>query len=184
MKYNHLENAKSLVDTERMRMAIFKSAVINIVIFIVLAFLTLAVSQVLIGIVIIDGSSMYPGLHSGDVVLYNKFVTCTNNELAIAVTENVRVVKRVIATPGQKVDIDFISGTVMVDGVALDEPYIIDKTTPKYEVDFPQIVPEGKFFLLGDNRRVSLDSRSAKVGMVDEKDILGRVFFQFRTYGF
>ena len=75
---------------------------------------------------------------------------------------------------GQEVDIDFNSGVVSVDGVALDEPYVNTPTNEYEGVDFPQIVPPGCVFVLGDNRNLSKDSRSWEIGMIDKREILGK----------
>ena len=74
---------------------------------------------------------------------------------------------------GQTVDIDFNKGIVYVDGVALKEDYISSPTTNKYEVDFPLYVPEGYIFVMGDNRNGSTDSRDSRVGLIDERCIIG-----------
>ncbi len=91
------------------------------------------------------------------------------------------IIKRVIATENQTVDIDFESGTVYVDGIALKEDYISTPTTVRHDVRFPVTVPKGHIFVLGDNRTVSLDSRSSSIGtngMVDTRYILGRAVFR------
>lgn len=75
-------------------------------------------------------------------------------------------------------DIDFEAGVVYVDGKALEEPYVNAPTTSQYDMEFPQTVPEGCVFLLGDNRNESLDSRSSAVGMVDTRYIMGRALFR------
>ena len=86
--------------------------------------------------------------------------------------------KRVIATEGQTIEIDFDRGKVYVDGQLLDEPYIAEAT--KNQLDFPgaQTVPEGCVFVMGDNRNQSSDSRRAAIGMVDERLIVGKVLFK------
>lgn len=97
------------------------------------------------------------------------------------------IIKRVIATGGQYVDIDFKSGNVYVgytqsDMELLYEPYIKIPTYNKGDVEFPLYVPEGTVFVLGDNRAESLDSRYSSIGLVDEKNILGKAVF--RIYPF
>ena len=85
------------------------------------------------------------------------------------------LVKRVIATEGQTVEIDFDKGIVYVDGVALDEPYTADHTYIPIDFSGVQTVPEGCVFVMGDNRNASTDSRDSRLGMVDEPYILGHV---------
>ncbi len=86
------------------------------------------------------------------------------------------IIKRVIATENQTVDIDFQQGIVYVDGVALEEDYISTPTTASHDVEFPVTVPKGHIFVLGDNREVSLDSRFSSIGtngMIDKRYVLG-----------
>jgi signal peptidase I len=91
---------------------------------------------------------------------------------------NEPLIKRVIATEGQTVDIDFTEGVVYVDGVALDEPYINAPTHEPEDFTEPVTVPEGCVFVMGDNRNRSTDSRSERVGCLDERLILGKVFLR------
>ena len=92
-------------------------------------------------------------------------------------------VKRVIATEGQTVDIDFNEGVVYVDGVAQDEPYTKTLTTLKEGTVFPLVVGEGKVFVMGDNRNNSTDSRDTRVGCVDERDIMGAAVLRVLPFG-
>jgi signal peptidase I len=85
------------------------------------------------------------------------------------------IIKRVIAVEGQKVDIDFAKGIVYVDDVALDEPYINTPTNLFEGVEFPLVVKSGCVFVMGDNRNDSKDSRSPDIGMVDCRELLGKV---------
>ena len=87
------------------------------------------------------------------------------------------IIKRVIATEGQTVDIDFEKGIVYVNGVALDEPYIYSKTTNPQGMKFPLTVDEGCVFAMGDNRGRSMDSRDPIIGQIDCREIVGRAIF-------
>lgn len=128
-------------------------------------------------IVGVDGRSMNPTLNHGDWLLVRAVNTEINQGDIVISTQpnafNEPIVKRVIAKGGQTVDIDFVKGIVYVDGEALDEPYIAEPTKTTEGVSFPIVVPEGKLFLMGDNRNDSTDSRSNLIGCVDEHYILG-----------
>ena len=89
------------------------------------------------------------------------------------------IVKRVIATEGQTVDIDFEQGVVYVDGEALYEPYINNPTNHTLGTQFPLTVAENCIFVLGDNRAVSRDSRDPAIGQVDEREVLGKALYLF-----
>jgi signal peptidase I len=84
------------------------------------------------------------------------------------------IIKRVIATEGQLVDIDFDKGVVYVDGEMLNEPYTYTDTNISEGMEFPLVVDEGCLFLMGDNRNGSMDSRDPRIGIVDEREILGK----------
>ena len=131
-------------------------------------------------IIDVDGTSMEPTLIDTDkVVITDMFYTPKDGDIVIishATNYNKPLVKRVIATAGQDVQINFDKNEVYVDGVKLDEPYIQGITIPG---DIPAselngIVPEGKVFVMGDNRKVSLDSRYREVGYIEESSIIGK----------
>lgn len=137
----------------------------------------------------VDGESMLPTLHNKDYVLLesNFLYGPEDVEHGDIVVLNVPyyknqgpIVKRVIATEGQTVDIDFERGIVYVDGVMLEEDYTYTLTNanwdPPYCLEYPATVPENCIFVLGDNRNGSTDSRFAPVGMIDKSCILGKVF--------
>ncbi len=129
----------------------------------------------------VDGHSMVPTLQDKDVVLVlspmlNRDFRYGDIVIFRKGSFNERpLVKRVIATGGQSVDIDFDNGAVYVDGELLDEPYIRELTFLQEGTSFPLTVPEGSIFVMGDNRNGSTDSRSSRLGTVDTRYIIGRV---------
>lgn len=136
----------------------------------------------------VDGYSMYPTLHHADYLGLLSNVLYTNVEqgdvivMTVPYFENEPIVKRVIATEGQTVDIDFETGEVFVDGVLQDEKYVNEPTYESYagigaSLNYPVYVQPGTVFVMGDNRNHSADSRYSPVGLVDEEDILGKVLF-------
>lgn len=120
----------------------------------------------------------------GDIVVLNK----TTPETA-AFLDGESIVKRVIAVAGQQVDIDYYAGAVYVDGQVLDEPYIREamRTPASFHMQQTSFtVPQGSLFVLGDNRNESTDSRDDRLGMIDERYVLGRavvILFPFRDFG-
>ncbi len=140
--------------------------------------------MLLFRVVVVSGSSMYSTLWDGDwlLVLGNVFYSePEQGDIVIASKESFRggepIVKRVIATEGQTVDIDFDAGIVYVDGIALDEDYTFTPTTNEEGTVFPLVVDEGCLFVMGDNRKKSKDSRSPEIGQVDERELLGKAVF-------
>lgn len=131
------------------------------------------------------GGSMKPTLQNGDRIILSAFITepeygdivVTCQPDKSPVIEDV-LVKRIIATEGQTVDINFSTGTVYVDGVALDEPYINEPTWDREDFDEPVTVPEGYVFVMGDNRNHSTDSRDSRVGLIREEYIMGKALFR------
>ena len=150
----------------------------------VLALVALILLFTFVGRIIgVDGSSMYPTLHHGDMLLLQSVGYEPKQGDVVVLTKAFRdvdgpIVKRVIAVGGQTVDIDYESNTVYVDGVVLDEPYILE---PMRELpsNFAThvVVPEGSIFVMGDNRNNSTDGRSPELGVVDERCVLGRALF-------
>lgn len=135
-------------------------------------------------VVVVDGESMRETLQDHDLVLLLNDALCREYEaqdiivLSKETFENGSpIVKRVIATEGQTVEIDFNAGIVYVDGVMLEEPYTREPTWTEEGVDFPLTVPENHVFVLGDNRNRSSDSRHIDLGPIDERMVIGKVFF-------
>ena len=132
-------------------------------------------------VVIVSGTSMNMTLLDGDYLLLvsNTFYQHPKQGDIIVVSkesfdDGTPIVKRVIATEGQTVDIDFTLGIVYVDGVALEEEYINNLTTTNGGTVFPLVVEEGCVFAMGDNRGVSRDSRYPEIGQIDEREVMGK----------
>lgn len=143
-------------------------------------------------IVSVSGPSMLPTLRSDDrVLLFSEFYQPRQGDVVVIThTRGLSepIIKRVIALENQTVDIDFQSGTVIVDGKRLDESRYIQNGITRQPSDykFPLTVPKGCIFVLGDNRPVSNDSRSSDVGMVDQRFILGKaewIVYPFDRFG-
>ncbi|MEE1066328.1 MAG: signal peptidase I [Acutalibacteraceae bacterium] len=117
----------------------------------------------------------------GDIVVFTPDKNMTNHEGEPQNGEP--YIKRVIATEGDRVEVNFVSGQVIVNGETLDEPYILDTTRVPGDVLYPVVVPEGKLFVMGDNRNNSKDSRSSEVGFVDKETVLGKVVFRVLPFG-
>ena len=134
----------------------------------------------IIGVV---GSSMYPTLHDGDLLLLQSIGYTPKQGDVVVLTKEFDaadgpIVKRVIATGGQHVVIDYDAGPVTVDGEVLDEPYINEvMVDPGMDSIHDVVVPEGSIFVMGDNRNHSSDSRNVTLGTVDERYVLGRALW-------
>lgn len=137
-------------------------------------------------VVVVSGTSMNHTLLDGDFLLllsstfyhdpqYGDIIVASKESF----DDGAPIVKRVIATEGQVVDIDFHAGIVYVDGIPLDEPYTLTGTNAEEGVSFPLTVDEGCLFVMGDNRNGSKDSRHPEIGLVDKREVLGKVFFLF-----
>lgn len=148
--------------------------------------LLLLVFTFLFRVVGVSGSSMNPTLNNGDWLT----VSAVPGEISVGdivvITQpnslNEPLIKRVIAKGGDTVDIDFLEGTVTVNGQVLSEPYIAEATQTMGDYVYPQVVPEGMLFVMGDNRNNSVDSRSRAIGFIDERYVLGVA--QVRIYPF
>ena len=133
----------------------------------------------------VKGHSMEPTLEDMDKIIITRLAgDYERGDIVVLRKETFReepIVKRIIAVAGQTIDIDFSTGTVYVDGEALDEPYVNELTYD--DEDFltyerPVVVPEGCVFVMGDNRNNSTDSRRATIGCVDTRYIMGKVIFR------
>jgi len=142
-------------------------------------------------VVTVDGGSMNPTLLHGDkLIVSNLSKSYEPGDVVVFVAPEFMsepLIKRVIATEGQYVSIDFDDGVVTVDEVDLYEPYILEPTADEQDYDGPIQVPEGCVYVMGDNRNHSNDSRTEEIGCVDTRYILGKaymVMFPVKSFGF
>ncbi|MBR5451873.1 MAG: signal peptidase I [Clostridia bacterium] len=120
-------------------------------------------------------SNMFYTPKCGDVIVISRNY---NNEHTDVSMSSEPIIKRVIATEGMVVDIDFENGYVYVDGTLLKEDYIKNPTVTKWDVEFPLTVGKNQLFVLGDNRMESMDSRDSRIGLIDERYVLGKALFR------
>ncbi|MBQ8646873.1 MAG: signal peptidase I [Oscillospiraceae bacterium] len=125
----------------------------------------------------IYGSSMSPTLSEGEIVLSWKSADFEQGDIVAFYYGNSLLIKRYIAGPGSWIDIQE-DGTVLVDGEVLDEPYLTEKAFGSCDIELPYQVPEGRYFLLGDHRATSVDSRHTAVGCIAKEQIVGKVMYR------
>lgn len=135
-----------------------------------------------IRVIDVNGTSMVPTLqHENKMLVSGVFYKPKYGDVVVFKSDtydpNKALVKRVIAVAGDEINIDFDKGVVYVNGEPLDEPYINDITTTKIDFIGPKEVPENCVFVMGDNRNASTDSRDSRIGMVDTRTILGKVYY-------
>lgn len=145
-------------------------------ILVVVAAISVLVATLWMPVLKIYGSSMDPTLENGQIVVSIKTKKLKSGDVVAFWQGNKLLVKRVIASPGQKVDID-VNGKVFVDGKAISETYLDSESLGNTDIDFPHQVEESRWFCMGDNRESSIDSRSAVIGDVSKEQIEGKVIF-------
>ena len=145
-------------------------------ILVVVAAISVLVATLWMPVLKIYGSSMDPTLENGQIVVSIKTKKLKSGDVVAFWQGNKLLVKRVIASPGQKVDID-VNGKVFVDGKAISESYLDSESLGNTDIDFPHQVDESRWFCMGDNRESSIDSRSAVIGDISKEQIEGKVLF-------
>ena len=132
-------------------------------------------ATVILPVLQIAGTSMEPSLNDGNIVLLVKKNNLETGDLCAFYFSNKILIKRVIGAPGDYIWIED-DGTVFLNGEPLDEPYISRKALGECDVEFPYQVPENNYFVMGDHRETSIDSRSSVIGCIAEDQIVGKIF--------
>ncbi len=135
------------------------------------------VAMMILPVVQIIGTSMTDTLHDGDVVVAMRASDYTTGDVVAFYYNNNILIKRVIAKAGDWVNID-ADGNVYVNGILLDEPYVSDRALGETNIELPYQVPEGRYFLMGDHRSTSIDSRNTTIGSIDKERMIGKLLFR------
>ena len=149
----------------------------TIAILLVVAAAAVLVATLWMPVLRIYGTSMVPTLTDGQIVVTVKTSSFSSGDIVAFYHGNKLLIKRYIAGPGDWVNID-ADGNVTVNGEALDEPYLTEKAYGNTNIDLPYQVPDDRYFFMGDNRDVSVDSRNTSVGCVAEEQVVGKVIFR------
>lgn len=146
-------------------------------ILIVVAAIVVLISNLFLPILRIYGSSMTPTLVNGNIVTAIRYGDYDRGDVIAFYYNNKILVKRVIGLPGEQVDMDE-NGNVSINGRPLEEPYLDETALGECDIELPYQVPDGRYFVMGDHRSVSSDSRNSQVGCVSEEQIIGKLFFR------
>ena len=181
---------KKQVETERKRYrrqkAYNKALGGTIYVLTIVAAVAVLIATLVLPVLQIEGTSMEPTLVNGDIVLLNKTTKFDRSDLCGLSWNNKLLIKRVIGIPGDWIEID-VDGTVYLNGEKLDEPYAEKLSVGECDIEFPYQVPQEQYFVLGDMRENSIDSRNTLIGCVAKDQIVGKVFFRiwpFKTIRF
>lgn len=174
-KRSVMRRGRNAEDIERGRLEhAFLVARNTLCVLVVVAAVTVLVSTFWMPVLRIHGSSMTPTVEPGQVVIARKTDNLKSGDVVALWYGNKVLVKRVIATAGQWVDIDE-DGNVYVDNTLLDEPYLSEKSLGQCNIELPIQVPEDRYFVMGDHRSVSQDSRNQAIGCIKKDQMIGRI---------
>ena len=169
------------IETERKRYrwqkAYFKALRGTISVLTYMAAVAALIATLVLPVLQIEGTSMEPTLVNGDIVLLTKTTAFGRGDICGFAWNNKILIKRVIGIPGDWIEID-TDGTVYLNGEKLDEPYAEQISFGECDLEFPFQVPQEQYFVLGDMRKSSIDSRNTLVGCVENEQIIGKIFFR------
>ena len=172
---------KEQVETERKRYrrqkAYNKALRGTVYVLTIVAAVAVLVATLVLPVLQIEGTSMEPTLTGGDIVLLAKTTRFSYGELCAFTWNNKLLVKRVIGLPGDWIEID-TDGAIYLNGEKLDEPYVQQPDFGECDLEFPFQVPQEQYFVVGDMRESSIDSRNSLIGCVPKDQIVGKVFFR------
>ena len=174
LEYPTLEQMEQEVDRLRYQKRYGRALRGTVYALIVVAAMAILVAVLWMPVLQITGVSMSPTLNDGDLVVAVKTSDYQTGDIAAFYYNNKILIKRVIASPGDWVDIDN-AGNVYVNGALLEEPYLTEKSLGECNITLPYQVPDGRIFVMGDDRAVSLDSRTTAVGPIGREQGRGRV---------
>lgn len=181
-RLEQMENELKRVKYKRRYRSVLRSTVYALI---TVAAVAVLVATLWMPVLQIYGASMTPTLEAGEIILSLKSGEFEAGDIIAFYYNNKILVKRVIAGPGQWVNIDE-AGNVYVNDVLLNEPYISEKALGECDIELPYQVPDERYFVMGDHRATSVDSRSTAVGCVAEEYIVGRIAFRvwpLRAFG-
>lgn len=145
---------------------------------VVVAAVAALVATLVLPVLQIAGTSMEPGLNNGDLVALVKTENLKRGDLCAFYYSNRILIKRVIGTPGDYLWLD-AEGNVYLNGNPLEEPYVSELALGECDVEFPYQVSDNEYFVMGDHRETSIDSRSSVIGCVGEEQIIGKIICKF-----
>lgn len=176
-KYPQISDIEKELNRERYRQKYKLSLKNTVFTLVTVAAIAVLVATLWLPVLQIYGGSMSPTLEDGQIVVSTTVNKLESGDVIAFYYNNKVLVKRVIAGAGQWVNIDS-DGNVFVNDAYLNEPYITKKVLGNTDIEYPYQVPEGKIFVLGDEREISIDSRTSTVGCIDREQIIGKIVFR------
>ena len=170
-----LQTELKRVEYQKRYRTVLKSTIYTLV---TVAAIAVLVATLWLPVLEIFGESMTPTLQDGEIVFSLKTSKLEKGDIVAFYYNNKILVKRVIAGPGEWIDSIDENGNVSVNGQIIEEPYLEEKAFGDADIEFPYQVPEGKYFVMGDHRATSVDSRHTIIGCVSEEQIVGRIIFR------